>query len=171
MDPLSITSSVIATAQLAKKVQVLFNTDDKILEARLPQFQDVLDIVTWLQHILDFVVQYIMQDDQTMISSQALAAIQPVLMSLAEPLQDLYHYTRKVFQIPESRRTHRAVMWNMYVTRISNAKDALRVRLEILKSLDSVLIPTISSASVPEREEQNPRSDTLSPYIEERPVS
>ncbi|CAN9385152.1 unnamed protein product [Alternaria alternata] len=105
MDPLSITASLITSAQIAGEAQTLLDASKESSSAlsRL-RFR-----VAALRNMLDILAQDIMRADRTMFSSQTIDVAQPVLMRLSETLQSLLKIIQRS-HLAESQKPHRRLL-------------------------------------------------------------
>jgi hypothetical protein len=121
MDSLSITASLITTAQIAGEAQTLLDTSKESSSA----LSEIRSRIAALRNVLDILAQDIMRADRTMFSSQAIDATQPVLLELSEILQNLL----KIIQ-----RSHPAES-KKPIRRIIGIRDESSFR-EIVEELD-----------------------------------
>jgi hypothetical protein len=105
MDPLSITSSLITSAQIAGEAQTLLDASKESSSA----LSRIRFRVAALRNMLDILAQDIMRADRTMFSSQTIDVAQPVLMRLSETLQNLLKIIQRS-HLAESQKPHRRLL-------------------------------------------------------------
>ncbi|CAN9141913.1 unnamed protein product [Alternaria alternata] len=105
MDPLSITSSLINSAQIAGEAQTLLDASKESSSA----LSRIRFRVAALRNMLDILAQDIMRADRTMFSSQTIDVAQPVLMRLSETLQNLLKIIQRS-HLAESQKPHRRLL-------------------------------------------------------------
>jgi hypothetical protein len=121
MDPLSITASLITTAQIAGEVQALLDTS----EEPSPTLSEIRSQIDGLRNVLDVLAHYIMRADRAMFSSQAIDSMQPVLLKLSEILQKFLKTCQQGY-LAESKKP---------IKRIIRSQDESSLR-EIIEKLD-----------------------------------
>jgi hypothetical protein len=121
MDPLSITASLITTAQIAGEVQALLDTS----EEPSPALSEIRSQIAGLRNVLDVLAHYIMRADRVMFSSQAIDSTQPVLLKLSEILQKFLKTCQRGY-LAESKKP---------IKRIIRVQDESSLR-EIIEKLD-----------------------------------
>lgn len=121
MDPLSITASLITTAQIAGEVQALLDTS----EEPSPTLSEIRSQIDGLRNVLDVLAHYIMRADRAMFSSQAIDSMQPVLLKLSEILQKFLKTCQQGY-LAESKKP---------IRRIIRSQDESSLR-EIIEKLD-----------------------------------
>lgn len=121
MDPLSITASLITTAQIAGEVQALLDTS----EEPSPALSEIRSQIDGLRNVLDVLAHYIMRADRAMFSSQAIDSMQPVLLKLSEILQKFLKTCQQGY-LAESKKP---------IRRIIRIQDESSLR-EIIEKLD-----------------------------------
>lgn len=121
MDPLSITASLITTAQIAGEVQALLDTS----EEPSPALSEIRSQIDGLRNVLDVLAHYIMRADRAMFSSQAIDSMQPVLLKLSEILQKFLKTCQQGY-LAESKKP---------IRRIIRSQDESSLR-EIIEKLD-----------------------------------
>lgn len=121
MDPLSITASLITTAQIAGEVQALLDTSEEPSTA----LSEIRSQIDGLRNVLDVLAHYIMRADRAMFSSQAIDSMQPVLLKLSEILQKFLKTCQQGY-LAESKKP---------IKRIIRSQDESSLR-EIIEKLD-----------------------------------